>query len=500
MTFKAYCQVTAAATKAALRSSILARISPQKMSISKNVRLLLVLLATILTGGLGATPRTFAATLTVCASGCSSTTIAGAVTAANNGDTINVLYAVDNESGIIVSKSLTIQGQGANNTVVDGGGNATVFSVNPSAHPQPGVSVIIQNMTIRNGSGAYGGGIYNNGALTVSGSTISGNSATYSGGIFNDSVGTLTIVNSTISSNAATFGGGGIYNNAGTLRVVNSTISGNSANQNGGGVYNFHGFETISNSTIVKNSAPNTGGLYNSIKTSGSTLVKNSIVGINPGGDCGPSGPITAAGANVDTDGSCGSSNFIQVTPAQLNLGSLALNPPGTTETMALMPGSVAIDAVTDCTDASGGPVATDQRGVSRPQGPDCDIGAYEMQVPSFFDGEILAGSGWYYLAFPSGQPPGYFGYYIYSFFPWLYHADMGWEYFVPESTGNGAYLFDNLLGQWLYTNPSDFPFLYNFSVAAWYWYEPAQDNPGHYTTNPRWFANMNTGAWIHSP
>jgi len=500
MTSKTCCEGTDSGLETAARVRTFARAARQKASLSRGVTLLSILQVTILVYDLITPTHTFAATLTVCANGCNSTTIAGATTAASNGDTINVLYAVDNESGIIVSKSLTIQGQGANNTVVDGGGNATVFNVNPSAHPQPGVSVIIQNITIRNGSGTYGGGIYNNGALTISNSTISGNSATYSGGIFNDSVGTLTIVSSTISGNAATVGGGGIYNNAGILNIANSTISGNSASQKGGGVYNYQGTETISNSTIVNNSSPSIGGLYNVIGTGDYTRVKNSIVGINSGGDCGTAGTITATGANLDTDGSCGTSDFIQVTPAQLNLGSLALNPPGTTDTAALMPGSVAIDAVTDCTDAFGSPVTTDQRGVTRPQGPACDIGAYELQVPSFFGGEILVGSGWYYLPFPNGQPPNYFGYYYYNSFPWLYHADMEWEYFIPGSTGNGAYLYDNLLGQWFYTDPLHFPFLYNFSAAAWYWYEPAQSNPGHYTSNPRWFANMSTGTWIHSP
>jgi hypothetical protein len=68
-------------------------------------------------------------------------------------------------------------------------------------------------------------------------------------------------------------------------------------------------------------------------------------------------------GANLDTDGSCGITNFTQVTSAQLNLGPLALNAPGTTETLALLLGSVAINAAPDCTDVLGNPVTTDQRG-----------------------------------------------------------------------------------------------------------------------------------------
>jgi hypothetical protein len=90
-------------------------------------------------------------------------------------------------------------------------------------------------------------------------------------------------------------------------------------------------------------------------------------------------------GANLDTDGSCGTTNFTQVTSAQVNLGALALNPPGTTATQALLPGSVAIDAAPDCTDVFLQPVTTDQRGVPRPDSGEsaCDIGAFEfVDVP----------------------------------------------------------------------------------------------------------------------
>jgi hypothetical protein len=89
----------------------------------------------------------------------------------------------------------------------------------------------------------------------------------------------------------------------------------------------------------------------------------------------------------------------MQVTPAQLNLGPLQLNLPGTTPTHALLTGSVAINAVTDCTDLQAPtpqPVTTDQRGVSRPQAGVCDVGAYEahVQPPSSSTSFTLQGNG----------------------------------------------------------------------------------------------------------
>src|SRR5229473_2134430 len=356
-----------------------------------------LVLLTLLAFSLTPPSPSYAATLTVCASGCY-TTIAAAIAAANplGGDTISIQDASHNEANITVDRDLTIQGQGATNTAVDGTGiSGSVFTISA------GVTATIQDVTIRNGSAFLGGGIYNNGTVTISNGTLSGNAADFDGGIFNDFGATATISNSTLSSNSAAVDAGGIVN-GGTLTISNSTLSGNSAGVYGGGIYNngFGATVTISNSTLSGNSASvYGGGIYNvgTVTISNSTLsgnsapgggslanfnaasVKNSIVGNSSGGNC--YGTITASGANLDTDGSCRSISFTTVTPAQLNLGPLALNPPGTTATQALLPGSAAINAATNCTDVSGNSVTTDQRGVARPDNGEsaCDIGAFEL-------------------------------------------------------------------------------------------------------------------------
>ncbi len=117
--------------------------------------------------------------------------------------------------------------------------------------------------------------------------------------------------------------------------------------------------------------------------------IKNSIVGNSTSvGDCANFGTWNATGKNFSTSATC--PGFTQVPstgPGGLNLGPLADNG-GPTQTHALQPGSVAIDAAPDCTDVFGTPgrpvapkdvVTTDQRGVSRPQGSACDVGAYEF-------------------------------------------------------------------------------------------------------------------------
>jgi hypothetical protein len=112
---------------------------------------------------------------------------------------------------------------------------------------------------------------------------------------------------------------------------------------------------------------------------------------------------------------------------------------------------------------------------------------------PAFFTGETALTNGVYYLQFAGDGK--LFGYYNYQAFPWLYHYDLGFEYFVDANDGNaGAYLFDLASGHWFYTSPGLFPQLYDFSAGTWLYYFPDTKNPGHYTTNPRYFSNLGTG------
>jgi hypothetical protein len=101
--------------------------------------------------------------------------------------------------------------------------------------------------------------------------------------------------------------------------------------------------------------------------------LKNSIVANSASGNC--SGTITEGGGNLSyPDNSCPGIN------ADPQLSELADNG-GPTQTMALQAGSAAIDAINivngSCNDTG---VTGDQRGVTRPQGTKCDIGAFELE------------------------------------------------------------------------------------------------------------------------
>jgi CSLREA domain-containing protein len=302
-----------------------------------------------------------------------------------------------------ILRNVSIVGAGAGVTIINGNGGV----INDRVFHIPGAKTVsISGVTITGGNmvGGAGGCISNSGALTINNSTIGGNAAgTSGGGIYN--IGALTIANSTISGNtAATSGGGGVFNIGGPLAIASSTISGNTATaSNGGGINNWT-TASIANSTISGNTASlDGGGIYdkNIITVANSTISGNSassgaggvsktgggvsafsstiVAGQTLGADCS-SASLTSNGYNLDSDSTCG---FNQATDKHINplLGALADNG-GPTLTMSLLTGSPAIDAG-PATCAAAPVNGVDQRGLVRPQGAGCDIGAYEGGLPN---------------------------------------------------------------------------------------------------------------------
>jgi hypothetical protein len=120
------------------------------------------------------------------------------------------------------------------------------------------------------------------------------------------------------------------------------------------------------------------------------------------------------------------------------------------------------------------------------------DVVGYTLRSPhpAFFAVEDFLSGIVYYLQIPAGN---LFGYYEYLSSSVLYHFDMGYEAFIPDS-GGSIYFYDFASGHWWYSSPSLFPYVYDFTLNAWLYYFPDTKNPGHYTTNPRYFSNLNTG------
>ena len=253
-------------------------------------------------------------------------------------------------------------------------------------------------------SGNGGGAIYTASQMTIDSSTISDNQAPGSNGkgagiyVAN---GNLTVTNSTISGNAAGSIGGGIFQTGGSVWLTNVTVAGNSA-LIGGGFGKEAGEALFIHVTVAGNSASTYSGIY-SLTDRPNVLLVNTIVANNNGDrtQCGSFGTpaIADGGGNLVYPAANACVGITSATTGDPKLGSLSLNAPGTTATMALGAGSAAIDA------AQASVCAThDQRGVARPQGAGCDIGAYEAEpssddTPPVITPSIsgtLGSNGWY--------------------------------------------------------------------------------------------------------
>jgi len=244
-----------------------------------------------------------------------------------------------------------------------------------------------QITALPNNSDGYGGGLYAGDRVTVTQSEISGNRANK---------------------------GGGIYVAGQRNHVSNSTISGNTAMQNGGGLYmqlvrnpldtsgDSAARVTLTHVTLVKNAANNN----DKAELSGDNIwfspgskatIYNSIVALATNGhNCtrgtssGPQ-PVTSVGTALAaaegnfTEGTCGPGTIT----GNLGLDETLRDNGGPTHTHALLPGSNAIDALTNTHCEK-----KDQR--DKPRDDNCDVGAFERQAddPTNPGGSGNGGSG----------------------------------------------------------------------------------------------------------
>jgi CSLREA domain-containing protein len=342
-----------------------------------------------------------------------------------------------------VTQPVVIDGAGAGATIIDAGLASRVlhFSIPVGAAAltatvqdvtisggQPPASTTVGGGGIRNDTG--GTLIVRNSVITGNRAAATDNSNGHGGaGISNVSTGGLQVFNSTVSNNQLAYpfggfasGGAGIQSTAGAVQITGSTISGNSVleagsgDENGGGGLRITGAAqfAVTNTTISGNVVGVPNGLNNGgggVFTDGSngnirelgnvtiagnqtngvgagllasndasplvTLARSIVAGNTGAAQCAVAGSITlgSGGANMATDNSCApiAADFPNTDP---QVGPLAANG-GPTMTQALPPGSPAIDKVDLRTCATASP--TDQRGLSRPRGTACDIGAYEF-------------------------------------------------------------------------------------------------------------------------
>jgi Right handed beta helix region len=296
-----------------------------------------------------------------------------------NGGTIATLTLIDstvsdnssvgiyNSGGKLTLTRSTVSGNRVNTSSGNGGG---IFNVGTMTLSN---SIVSNNYTV-----GFGGGIDNGyGAeSTITDSTVSNNTGGQGGGGISNYGGHLTLTSSTLSGNSAR-DGGGIHNFDSQLTITNSTLSGNTASNRGGGIYNYAPL-TLTHATLSDNSAPEGGGIY--VFSSVTAYLSNTLIANSPaGGNCaGFAQYLTDNGYNLADDNACNLTASTSMPNTNPNLGPLADNG-GLTKTHALLSGSPAVDRIPQGTNGCGTTITTDQRGVSRPQGIGCDIGAYEV-------------------------------------------------------------------------------------------------------------------------
>ena len=326
----------------------------------------------------------------------------------------------------LVSEDVTIIGSGSGTPTISGNNLYRVLNLGP-------VTVNLTQLKIVSGNSGPGAGISiadPGGTVTISGVVFSGNQSSSSNGGAIFSIGTsLFVDNSTFVVNTA-YRAAAIYHDGlsgGVLLVTNSTFSGNSASPfsqalnvsgdvrltnvtvsgNSGGVLYLGGSGNplrLNNVTITGNGGLpggviNPGLFVGSSGGSGQAAISNSIIAGNPGTatafpDCYVSGTatLTSQGHNLIGvgDGCPGFTNDVNgdkvgtlASPLDALLGPLSANG-GPTQTQAPLAASPAISGGSELLPGGGGfapCAATDQRGVARPIGPRCDMGAVESPI-----------------------------------------------------------------------------------------------------------------------
>jgi hypothetical protein len=357
--------------------------------------------------------------------GATQTSIQNAITAANPGDRVHICAGTYNiSSRLVVSKNLTIKGDGVRTTILDGGGISQILIIrdpniddavdtgSPTASDE--ILVSVSDLTFQNGYSAAtmsecqngegcGGAIYieNESRFDVDNSYFKNNRAGFGGG----AIGRLAsgvnyptvpsfISNSTFESNEAEFDGGAIGSYFGFGIVVErSTFVGNRINQRcGTTAAAIFSTMTINSSTILETTGPN----GTAALCGGMTVNRSIISATAPTTVCDQSADVGGANGNIVTDSSCGitdvappstAGNSSVSTVSALKLGAYSYRG-YSIKTVPLLAGSTALNYYSGC-------AGSDQHGFTVPQGSSCDLGAYERPTTQSSN----APTGWTYAS-----------------------------------------------------------------------------------------------------
>lgn len=191
------------------------------------------------------------------------------------GGTIHLARETYIDSGLKITKNITIAGAGAGKTILDGEHSNRIFTISW------GVNVKIENLTLTNGQADDGAAIYNKGICTLNNCILAGNNGTNHGGAINDRYGSAAILNDcTFINNTAPYGGA-VFQDQGKLDVHNCTFKSNAADFGGAIKNSCNAIDNLSGCTFKNNKANYYGGAISNDDTftkctiNGCTLIYN---------------------------------------------------------------------------------------------------------------------------------------------------------------------------------------------------------------------------------
>ncbi|MBI9045011.1 MAG: hypothetical protein JEZ06_11025 [Anaerolineaceae bacterium] len=355
--------------------------------------------------------------ISVCNSGCDFQTVQEAIDNPHteDGDIILILDAVHTEKGIDITKDLTIQGPEDKQTIIQA--HALPNTAGERVFTIPAnITVQINNLIIRHGRPddcpMYGGGVANEGNLTLFNVTIRDNVGSAGGGLMNLD-GNTRIINSIIENNTSMgYGAGGrcggqggaMMISNGTVQVINSIIRNNTTDKESGGAayVSCKAVLEVTNSSIIGNQARSLGGAFfvkGKLVLNHSTITQNTT--ITNGGGIYILGILNAEhsvisenfkGSNVISDCVLGEDHQLELNEANFigdgscqaeysgDPGWSAFDPTDENWQPVPLSGSPLLDIIPD----QACDLSEDLRGFSRPAIGEslyaCDLGAFELQ------------------------------------------------------------------------------------------------------------------------
>ncbi len=328
-------------------------------------------------------------------------TIQAGINAVEDGGYVYVAAGTYNEC-LTIDVGIWMMGDGARDTIIDAGHAGTAVDITACC-----TTILIQGFTIRNGNGYWAGGVANGQDIYLGmlDCAVVDNVGEVAGGIYSEES-WLIVGRCLIARNSAGDVGGGVLVYEALALIIGSTISGNQLlplGEAGGGICAIDAEVWLMNVTLAFNlaigdPAQEGGGIASDYA---GWMIINTIVAYNRASETGTNNAIYLdwdtsfldEEYNIDSENSCHFTDPTSQVNTDPRLGALRNNG-GPTDTHAITADSPAFDRGSPTIIIYPFIFGTDQRGVTRPWGAACDVGAYELVLGSSGTASSANGQG----------------------------------------------------------------------------------------------------------